>query len=123
MCQFPKWHNGLQVRQFFPYNNKVIKENHPMLTVNLTEDQLNLLYDLVGEKFNEVSQAWLPAEETEEMNKLSYDTLLNLRAVKGAKQFDEDYADIDNEFLLFDKAMYLKEVHLVTDEQLAQQGI
>ena len=123
MCQFPKWHNGLQVRQFFPYNNKVIKENHPMLTVNLTEDQLNLLYDLVGEKFNEVSQAWLPAEETEEMSNLSYDTLLNLRAVKGAKQFDEDYADIDNEFLLFDKAMYLKEVHLVTDEQLAQQGI
>jgi hypothetical protein len=57
------------------------------------------------------------------MNKLSYDTLLNLRAVKGAKQFDEDYADIDNEFLLFDKAMYLKEVHLVTDGQLAQQGI
>ena len=94
-----------------------------MLTVNLTEDQLNLLYDLVGEKFNEVSQSWLPAEETEEMNKLSYDTLLNLRAVKGAKQFDEDYADIDNEFLLFDKAMYLKEVHLVTDGQLAQQGI
>jgi hypothetical protein len=106
-----------------PYNNKVIKENHPMLTVNLTEEQLNLLYDLVGEKFNEVSQAWLPAEKTEEMNKLSYDTLLNLRAVKGAKQFDEDYADIDNEFLLFDKAMYLKEVHLVTVEALAQQGI
>ena len=78
---------------------------------------------MVGEKFNEVSQSWLPAEETEEMNKLSYDTLLNLRAVKGAKQFDEDYADIDNEFLLFDKAMYLKEVHLVTDGQLAQQGI
>ena len=94
-----------------------------MFTVNLTEDQLNLLYDLVGEKFNEVAQAWLPAEETEEMNNLSYDTLLNLRAVKGAKQFDEDYADIDNEFLLFDKAMYLKEVHLVTDGQLAQQGI
>jgi hypothetical protein len=94
-----------------------------MLTVNLTEEQLNLLYDLVGEKFNEVSQAWLPAEETKEMNELSYDTLLNLRAVKAAKQFDEDYADIDNEFLAFDKAMYLKEVHLVTEKQLAQQGI
>ena len=94
-----------------------------MFTVNLTEDQLNLLYDLVGEKFNEVTQAWLPAEETEEMRNLSYDTLLNLRAVKGAKQFDEDYADIDNEFLVFDKVMYLKEVHLVTEKQLQQQGI
>jgi hypothetical protein len=111
------------VRQFFPYNNKVIKENHPMLTVNLTEEQLNLLYDLVGEKFNEVSQSWLPAEETEEMNNLSYDTLLNLRAVKAAKEFDETYSEWDTDFWSFDKAMYLKEVHLVTEKQLAQQGI
>jgi hypothetical protein len=106
-----------------PYNNKVIKENHPMLTVNLTEEQLNLLYDLVGEKFNEVSQSWLPAEETEEMSNLSYDTLLNLRAVKAAKEFDNEYPEYAREFLSYDKAEYLKEVHLVTDEQLAQQGI
>jgi hypothetical protein len=94
-----------------------------MLTVNLTEEQLNLLYDLVGEKFNEVSQSWLPAEETEEMNNLSYDTLLNLRAVKAAKEFDETYSEWDTDFWFFDKAMYLKEVHLVTEKQLAQQGI
>jgi predicted oxidoreductase (fatty acid repression mutant protein) len=94
-----------------------------MLTVNLTEDQLNLLYDLVGEKFNEVAQAWLPAEETEEMNKLSYDTLLNLRAVKYAKKFDNEYPEYAREFMPYDKAEYLKEVHLVTAEALAQQGI
>lgn len=94
-----------------------------MLTVNLTEDQLNLLYDLVSEKFNEVSQAWLPAEETQEMNKLSYDTLLNLRAVKGAKEFDETYSKWDTDFWSFDKAMYLKEVYLVTETQLSQQNI
>ncbi len=94
-----------------------------MLTVNLTEDQLNLLYDLVGEKFNEVSQAWLPAEETKEMNKLSYDTLLNLRAVREAKEYDETYNNWDKELWGFDKAEYLKEVHLVPAEVLAQQGI
>ncbi len=25
MCQLENWHNGLVVRQFFPYNNRVIK--------------------------------------------------------------------------------------------------
>jgi hypothetical protein len=94
-----------------------------MLTINLTEDQLNLLYDLVSEKFNEVSQAWLPAEETKEMNKLSYDTLLNLRAVREAKEYDESYNNWDKELWVFDKAEYLKEVHLVPVEVLAQQGI
>jgi two-component SAPR family response regulator len=94
-----------------------------MLTVNLTEEQLNLLYDLVSEKFNEVSQAWLPAEETKEMNKLSYDTLLNLRAVIEGKYFDDKYGKWDKDFFSFDKAEYLKEVHLVTAEALAQQGI
>jgi hypothetical protein len=94
-----------------------------MLTVNLTEDQLNLLYDLVGEKFNEVAQAWLPAEETEEMNKLSYDTLLNLRAVKYAEKFDNEYPEYAREFMPYDKAEYLKQVHLVTEKQLTQQCI
>jgi hypothetical protein len=94
-----------------------------MLTINLTEEQLNLLYDLVGEKFNEVSQAWLPAEETKEMNKLSYDTLLNLRAVREAKEYDETYNNWDKSFWSFDKAEYLKEVHLVPVEVLTQQGI
>jgi hypothetical protein len=94
-----------------------------MFTVNLTEDQLNLLYDLVGEKFNEVSQAWLPAEETKEMNKLSYDTLLNLRAVRAAKEFDDKYGKWDKDFWSFDKAEYLKDIYLVTDEVLVQQGI
>ena len=94
-----------------------------MLTVNLTEDQLNLLYDLVGEKFNEVAQAWLPAEETKEMNSLCYDTLLNLRAVRAAKEFDETYSNWDKDFWSFDKAQYLKEVHLIHDKQLEQQNI
>ena len=94
-----------------------------MFTVNLTAEQLNLLEELVGEKFNEVSQAWLPAEETKEMNELSYDTLLNLRTVKAAKEFDETYSNWDTDFWSFDKAMYLKEVYLVTEKQLAQQGI
>jgi len=94
-----------------------------MFTVNLTAEQLNLLEELVGEKFNEVSQAWLPAEETKEMNKLSYDTLLNLRAVRAAKDFDETYANWDKTFWNFNKAEYLKDVYYVTDQQLAQQGI
>jgi len=94
-----------------------------MLTVNLTEQQLSLLEDLVGEKFNEVAQAWLPAEETKEMNKLCYDTLLNLRCVCLAKEYDETYANWDKNFYSFDKKEYLKDVGLVTDEELVQQGI
>lgn len=94
-----------------------------MFTVNLTAEQLQLIESLVGEKFNEVAQAWLPAEETEHMNQLSYDTLLNLRAVRAAKEFDETYANWDKSFWSFNKAEYLKDVYYVTDQQLAQQGI
>ncbi len=91
-----------------------------MLTVNLTEQQLSLMEELVGEKFNEVAQAWLPASETEDMNKLCYDTLLNLRCVRMSKEFDSDKALRDG---LWDKKEYLREVGLVTDEELEQQGI
>jgi hypothetical protein len=94
-----------------------------MLTVQLTEQQLELLETLVGEKFNEVAQAWLPAEETKDMNALCYDTLLNLRTVRAAAEFDETYANWDKEFWNFDKVSYLKEVHYIKDEQIAQQGI
>jgi hypothetical protein len=94
-----------------------------MITVNLTEQQLSLMEELVGEKFNEVAQAWLPASETEDMNKLCYDTLLNLRCVRMSKEFDETYANWDKNFYSFDKKEYLKDVGLVTDEELAQQGI
>ena len=94
-----------------------------MVTVNLTEQQLSLMEQLVGEKFNEVAQAWLPASETEDMNKLCYDTLLNLRCVRMSKEFDETYANWDKNFYSFDKKEYLKDVGLVTDEELDQQGI
>ena len=94
-----------------------------MVTVNLTEQQLSLMEQLVGEKFNEVAQAWLPASETEDMNKLCYDTLLNLRCVRMSKEFDETYANWDKNLYSFDKKEYLKDVGLVTDEELDQQGI
>ena len=94
-----------------------------MITVNLTEQQLALMEELVGKKFDEVVQAWLPAEETKDMNKLCYDTLLNLRCVRLAKEFDETYANWDKSFWSFDKKEYLRDVGLVTDEELAQQGI
>ena len=91
-----------------------------MLTVNLTEQQLSLMEELVGEKFDQVAQAWLPVEETKDMNKLCYDTLLNLRCVRMSKEFDSDKSLRDG---LWDKKEYLREVGLVTDEELAQQGI
>ena len=94
-----------------------------MITVNLTERQVALMEQLVGEKFNEVAQAWLPAEETKEMNKLCYDTLLNLRCVRMSKEFDETYANWDTNDVLFDKKEFLREVGLVTDEELVQQGL
>ena len=94
-----------------------------MITVNLTEQQLALMEELVGEKFNEVAQAWLPAEETKEMNNLCYSTMLNLRCVRLSKEYDETYAKWDSEFYSFDKEQYLKDVGLVTDEELAQQGV
>ena len=91
-----------------------------MLTVNLTEQQLSLMEELVGEKFDQVAQAWLPVEETKDMNKLCYDTMLNLRCVRMSKEYDEDKCLKDG---LWDKKEYLREVGLVTDEELAQQGI
>jgi hypothetical protein len=91
-----------------------------MITVNLTEEQLELMEELVGEKFNQVAQAWLPAEETKEMNKLCYDTLLNLRCVRMSKEYDEHKYLKDG---LFSKKEYLVDVGLVTDEELVQQGI
>ena len=91
-----------------------------MLTVNLTKQQLSLIEELVGKKFDEVAQAWLPVEETKDMNKLCYDTLLNLRCVRMSKEFDSDKALRDG---LWDKKEYLREVGLVTDEELEQQGI
>ena len=94
-----------------------------MITVNLTEQQLSLMEELVGEKFNEVAQAWLPAREPEDLNQHCYDTLLNLRCVRMSKEFDETYANWDKNFYSFDKKEYLKDVGLVTDEELAQQGI
>jgi len=93
-----------------------------MLTVNLTQDQLNLLEDLVGEKFNEVAQAWLPAEETKEMNQLCYSTILALRTVRASDLYDREIADPSNPFLI-SKEDYLKECYYVTDKDLAQQGI
>jgi len=94
-----------------------------MVTVNLTEQQLALMEELVGKKFDEVAQAWLPAEETKDMNKLCYDTLLNLRCVRLSKEYDETYANWDKDFYSLDKKLFLKDVGLVTDEELAQQGI
>jgi len=91
-----------------------------MLTVNLTKQQLSLMEELVGEKFNQVAQAWLPVEETKDMNKLCYDTLLNLRCVRMSKEFDSDKSLRGG---LWDKKEYLREVGLVTDEELEQQGI
>ena len=91
-----------------------------MITVNLTEEQLALMEDLVGEKFNGVAQAWLPVEETKDMNKLCYDTLLNLRCVRLSKEFDETFGIYG---YIFDKKEWLREVGLVTDEELQQQGI
>ena len=91
-----------------------------MINVNLTEQQLSLLEELICEKFNEVAQAWLPASETEDMNKLCYDTLLNLRCVRMSKEFDNTKALKDG---LWDKKEFLREVGLVTDEELDQQGI
>ena len=90
-----------------------------MLTVNLTEQQLALMEELVGKKFDEVAQAWLPDEETKDMNKLCYDTLLNLRCVRLAKLFDDTLTDNP----IYGKKEYLRDVGLVTDEELAQQGI
>ena len=94
-----------------------------MITVNLTEQQLALMEDLVGEKFDEVAQAWLPVEETKDMNNLCYSTMLNLRCVRLAKEFDETYANWDKSDWSFDKKKYLRDVGLVTDEELVQQGI
>lgn len=94
-----------------------------MLSVNLTQEQLNLLYELASEKFEQITSAWLPVEETKEMRRLSYDTIVNLRAVREAAEFDNTYANWDKDFWNFDKAQYLKEVHLVPDEALQQQGI
>ena len=94
-----------------------------MITVNLTEQQLTLMEELVGKKFDEVAQAWLPAEETKNLHKLCYDTLLNLRCVRLAKEFDETYANWDKSVWSFDKKKYLRDVGLVTDEELVQQGI
>lgn len=94
-----------------------------MITVNLTEEQLALMEELVGEKFNQVAQAWLPAEETKEMNNLCYNTMLNLRCVRMAKQYDEDYVNRDKDFFSFDKKEYLKDVGFIQDSQLEQQGI
>ena len=91
-----------------------------MITVNLTEQQLSLMEQLVGEKFNEVAQAWLSASETEDMNKLCYDTLLNLRCVRMSKEYDEHKHLKDG---LFSKKEYLVDVGLVTTEELVQQGI
>tara|TARA_Y100000004_G_C8777992_1_gene353672 strand:- start:316 stop:603 length:288 start_codon:yes stop_codon:yes gene_type:complete len=90
-----------------------------MLTVNLTEEQLSLMEELVGEKFKQVANAWLPAEETKDMNKLCYDTMLNLRCVRLAKLFDDTLSD--NPF--YGKKEYLRDVGLITDEEFAQQGI
>lgn len=90
-----------------------------MLTVNLTEQQLALMEELVSKKFDEVAQAWLPVEETKDMNKLCYDTLLNLRCVRLAKLFDDTLTD--NPF--YGKKEYLRDVGLITDEELVQQGI
>ena len=94
-----------------------------MLTVNLTEQQLELVEELVGEKFNQVAQAWLPASETEDMNKLCYSTMLNLRCVRLSKEYDETYANWDKNLYSFDKKEYLRDVGLVTDKELVQQGI
>ena len=91
-----------------------------MITVNLTEEQLALMEDLVGEKFNQVAQAWLPAEETKDMNKLCYDTLLNLRCVRMSKEYDKTFGVYG---YIFDKKEWLREIGLVTDEELVQQGI
>jgi len=40
-----------------------------------------------------------------------------------SKEYDETYANWDKDFYSFDKKEYLKDVDLVTDEELAQQGI
>ena len=94
-----------------------------MFTVNLTEQQLKLMEELVGEKFDQVAQAWLPVEETKDMNNLCYSTMLNLRCVRLSKEYDETYANWDKSFYSFNKEQYLKDVGLVTDEELVQQGI
>ena len=92
-----------------------------MITVNLTEQQLSLMEELVGEKFTKVAQAWLPVSETEDMNKLCYDTLLNLRCVRMSKEFDETYANWNKDVFLFDKKEYLRDVCLLYTSDAADE--
>ena len=111
-----------QDREVFESLYEKVMQSWIMLTVRLTHDQFYLLQDLVSDKFNEVAQAWLPAEETKEMNELCYKTLLNMRAVRAASFYDSQISEPGNPFLI-SKSDYIKENYLVTDEELDQQGI
>jgi|TARA_R100000005_G_C5001903_1_gene209267 hypothetical protein len=89
------------------------------ITVTLTPEQLALLEELVQKKFDEVAQAWLPVEETKDMNRLSYDTMMALRTVRESARYDGDEA------LHFaaTKKEYLQDNCLCSMRDLAQQGL
>ena len=89
------------------------------ITVTLTPEQLELLETLAGDQFNKVAQAWLPVEETKEMNRLSYSTMMALRTARESARYD------GNDLLQFaaTKKEYLQDNCLCSVRDLAQQGL
>ena len=88
-------------------------------TVILTPEQLALLEELVQDKFNEVAQAWLPVEETKDMNRLSYATMMALRTARESARYGAHL----NWQVASSKKEYLQDNCMCSMRDLAQQGL
>jgi len=88
-------------------------------TVILTPEQLALLEELVQDKFNEVAQAWLPAEETKDINRLSYATMMALRTARESVRYDTHCIGQ----IAATKQQYLQDNCMCSVRDLAQQGL
>lgn len=89
------------------------------ITVTLTPEQLELLETLAGDQFNKVAQAWLPVEETKDMNRLSYSTMMALRTARESARYDAHL----NWQVTSSKKEYLQDNCLCSMRDLAQQGL
>lgn len=94
-----------------------------MLTVNLTPQQAGLLYEIASDEFSRLSNLYEESTEyTAARQEDAYNALCALRTVREADFYDRAIADENNPFLI-SKREYLLENHILTVEQLAQQGI
>jgi hypothetical protein len=92
-------------------------------TVKLTREQLDLLRDQIGEKYNHWATAWVPVGTFDKEKDLAYGILKAVDVVIGVEDYQNTYGDREMNPFAPTVVEFLKDRRYCDDEHLEQQGI